>query len=245
VGFILFLIIKRKLQMSSLKKVFDIFLHDAEKLALESLMRITSDHAKTKMVFDTLKNAQCRKFAFHNWENVLLCVKFIHEVVACPHMRDKAIVATLFKDYAFNPFSSAYKLHSAHLCFDLLFEVLSVNKGLAEEIKHSILKVEPPKERSKKLTDLDKAVIDVSFIRLASAPRVFWDITKLLLKEKGLPENQKSFDTRARWFRQNFPLTLSRSPVPIFLSPFAEPYEAMARVNVKGFLLACKAGDIK
>lgn len=231
--------------MSSLKKIFDIFLHDAEKLALEALTRIASDHSKTKMVFETLKSAQCRKFAFHNWENVLLCVKFIHEVVACPHMRDKAIVATLFKDYAFNPFSSTYKLHSAHLCFDLLFEVLSVNKGLAGEIKHAILKVEPPKERSKKLTDLDKVVIDVSFIRLASAPGVFWDITKLLLREKGLPENQESFDIRARWFRQNFPMTLSRSPVPIFLSDFAHPYEDTARANVKGFLLACKTADLE
>lgn len=231
--------------MSSFKKVFNIILHDAEKLALEALMRIAKDHPKTKMVFDSVKNAQCRKLHFHNWENVLLGVKFVHEAVTCPNMRDTAIVAILFKDYSFNPFSPAHKFHSAHLCFDLLSEVLSISKGISEDIKRAILRVEPPKLRSKKLSDLDKIVMDVSFIRLASTSGVFWDITKLLLREKSLPETQKSFEIRARYFRQNFPATLSLNTLPIFVSGFAEPYEDMARANIKGFLAACKAGTLR
>ncbi len=231
--------------MSSFKKVFNIILHDAEKLALEALMRIAKDHPKTKMVFDSVKNAQCRKLHFHNWENVLLGVKFVHEAVTCPHMRDTAIVAILFKDYSFNPFSPVHKLHSAHLCFDLLSEVLLISKGISEDIKRAILRVEPPKLRSKKLSDLDKIVMDVSFIRLASTSGVFWDITKLLLKEKGLPETPKSFNIRARYFTQNFPMTLSQNPLPIFLSESAQPYQDMARVNIKAFLRACKTGNFQ
>lgn len=222
---------------------FDFLLHDAERSALEALNSLTKEHPMTWAVFNFLKSFQCRKLTFHNWENVLLCVKFIDHAVTCPHKREHAIVATIFKDCHFNPFSNLWKISSANFCFDNLFNILGVSKGVAEEIRSSILKINTPKLRQSKMTELEKLVTDVNFIRLASKWEAFLDISKMVLAEKGYRENTESLLVRGKYFRLNFPMTLSRNPTPIFLSSYAHPYEAAARENIKAFLLGCKAAS--
>lgn len=225
--------------MSSLKR-FNFILHDAENILFNALLQITKGHEKTIKVFDSVKNAQCRKFPFHNWENVLLCVKFINEVVTCSHMRDQAMVAIMFKDLSFSPFYHLSKRDSANACHHMLSHVLEVPSAVADQIKRSILMAEPPKLRQKKLTELDKIVMDTSFIRLASSWDMFLEIAELVLRESGLPKTEWAFWVRANYFRKYFPMTLSRNPAPIYLSSYAHPYEAAARANMKAFVSSCK-----
>jgi hypothetical protein len=154
-------------------------------------------------------------------------------------MRDQAMVAIMFKDLSFSPFYPLCKRDAANACLHILTTTLEVTFAVADQIKHAILMVETPKLRQKKLTELDKIVMDTSFIRLASTWDMFLEIAELVLHESGLPKTEWAFYVRASYLRRHFPMTLSRNPAPIFLSSYAQPYEAAARANIKAFVAAC------
>ncbi len=225
--------------MSSLIR-FNFILHDAERLLLKALLKISKDDPRTKGVFDSLKNAQSRENYFHNWENILLCIKFIDESVKCPIMREMAMVATMFKDSAFSPFVRSSKVWSADNAFYILKNILGVSDAVAKEIRHSIHRIDPPSSRHGKYSELDKLVMDLNFVRLASKWEVFLEISKAVLSESGYPRTAESLLIRGRYFRQNFPMTKDGKKLPIFLSAYTLQYEAAARKNIDDFLQKCK-----